>query len=82
MIEVPLLKKLHVLVPHWREHNDEHIAEMEKYLHALEAEGQNELANRCRETLVQMALVSEKLALMAQQLKPVKLPGRGERDVR
>jgi hypothetical protein len=55
---------------------------MEKYLHALEAEGQHELTNRCRETLVQMALVSEKLALMAQQLKPVKLPGRGDRNVR
>ncbi|CCF86833.1 MULTISPECIES: hypothetical protein [Enterobacteriaceae] len=82
MTEVPLLKKLHVLVPHWRAHNDEHIAEMEKYLHALEAEGQNSLANRCRETLVQMTLVSEKLALMAQQLKPVKLPEPGERDVR
>lgn len=78
MIDVPLLKKLHVLVPHWREHNEEHIAEMEKYLRALEEQGQLELANRCRDTLVQMQQVSEKLTAMAQQLTPIKLPVQGQ----
>lgn len=78
MIDVPLLKKLHVLVPHWREHNEEHIAEMEKYLRALEEQGQLELANRCRDTLVQMQQVSEKLSAMAQQLTPIKLPVQGQ----
>ncbi len=78
MIEVPLLKKLHVLVPHWREHNDEHIAEMEKYLRALDEQGQTELANRCRDTLAQMHLVSDKLAAMAQHLTPIKLPAPGQ----
>lgn len=68
------MKKLNVLVPHWREHNDEHIADMQKYLRALEAEGQTELAERCRDTLTQMQVVSEKLALMEKRLTPIKLP--------
>lgn len=74
MVGIPLMKKLNVLVPHWREHNDEHIVEMEKYLKALEAEGQRELADHCRDTIVQMQRVSEKLALMAARLQPIKLP--------
>ena len=78
MIEVQTLTKLHVLGPHWREHNDEHIAEMEKYLRALEEQGQTELANRCRDNLAQMRLVRVKLAAMAQQLTPVKLPAKGQ----
>lgn len=81
MLKVPVINKLNVLVPHWREHNDEHIAEMEKYLAALQAEGQPVLAASCQAVLTQMALVSVALQQMAQQLKPVKLPQRGERDV-
>ncbi|QZN97560.1 hypothetical protein [Symbiopectobacterium purcellii] len=75
MIAIPLMKKLNVLVPHWIEHNDEHIADMEKYLRALEMDGQNELAQHCRDVIAQMTAVSEKLTLMAQQLKPVSLRG-------
>lgn len=75
MIAIPLMKKLNVLVPHWIEHNDEHIAEMEKYLRALETDGQNELAQHCRDVIAQMTAVSEKLTLMAQQLKPISLRG-------
>lgn len=75
MIAIPLMKKLNVLVPHWIEHNDEHIAEMEKYLRALDAEGQSALAQHCREVIAQMTAVSEKLTVMAQQLKPVSLRG-------
>nr|WP_318381438.1 hypothetical protein [uncultured Enterobacter sp.] len=72
MIEMNLLKKLNVLVPHWVAHNEEHIAEMERYLAALDAEGQTALASRCRDTIAQMKQVSEKLALMGEQLKPIK----------
>ncbi len=75
MMAIPLMKKLNVLVPHWIEHNDEHIAEMEKYLHALDAEGHKELAQYCRDVIAQMTAVSEKLTVMEQQLKPISLRG-------
>lgn len=81
MKESNLMQKLNVLVPHWIAHNDEHIAEMERYLQALEAQGQSELAGRCRDTVAQMKGVSDKLALMGKQLKPVRLPGRERSDV-
>ncbi len=73
MVAIPLMKKLNVLVPHWREHNQEHIAEMQKYLQALQAEGHTELASRCNDTLIQMHQVTEKLAQMEILLTPIKL---------
>ncbi len=64
MAEKTLIEKLTVLLPHWLEHNEEHIAEMQKYLRALETEGQTPLAGGCRATLTQMNLVSDALATM------------------
>lgn len=81
MLKVPVMNKLNVLVPHWREHNDEHIAELEKYHAALQAEGQQVMADSCLAVIAQMQQVSDALQQMAQQLKPIKLPQRGESDV-
>ncbi len=81
MLNVPVMNKLNVLVPHWREHNDEHIAELEKYHAALQAEGQQAMAERCQAVIAQMQQVSDALQQMAQHLKPIKLPQREDRDV-
>ena len=64
MTEKTLTEKLTVMLPHWLEHNEEHIAEMQKYLHALETEGQTELAGGCSATLTQMNRVSDALSHM------------------
>lgn len=64
MAEKTLIEKLTVMLPHWLEHNEEHIAEMQKYLRALETEGQTELAGGCSATLLQMNRVSDALSAM------------------
>ncbi len=64
MAEKTLTEKLTVLLPHWLEHNEEHIAEMQKYLLALETEGQTALAGGCSAAIAQMNRVSDALSAM------------------
>ncbi|QWA12913.1 hypothetical protein GTU79_09655 [Sodalis ligni] len=64
MADKTLTEKLTVMLPHWLEHNEEHIAEMQKYLHALETEGQTALAGGCSATITQMNRVSDALTAM------------------
>lgn len=70
MTDITLIKKLNVLVPHWLEHNEEHIAEMQRYLDALEAEGQSVLAKGCSDILTEMNRVSDALVTMTNLLEP------------
>ncbi|WP_213991818.1 hypothetical protein [Sodalis sp. dw_96] len=68
MAEKTLTEKFTVMLPHWLEHNEEHIDEMRKYLHALETEGQTELAGGCGAAIAQMNRVSDALSAMLAQL--------------
>ncbi|WP_413734113.1 hypothetical protein ACL2XP_17145 [Sodalis sp. RH21] len=56
-----LTEKINVLLPHWLEHNQEHIAVMQTYLDALEQQGETETTRTFAQAIARMDDVSAAL---------------------
>ncbi|USD36397.1 MULTISPECIES: hypothetical protein [Ferrimonas] len=56
-----LLQKMQRLLPHWQQHNDEHINEMERWQHQLLAQELTELAQSIADVVVQMKTTGQRL---------------------
>lgn len=67
-------EKLTVLLPHWLEHNEEHIAEMRTYLQAIELQGETETSRRFGLAITRMGQVSDALLTVIATLDTTTTP--------
>lgn len=73
MNEKTPIEKLTVLLPHWLEHNQEHINQMRVYLDALERQGDSETSRRFSAAVKRMDDVSDALRHVMDSLVVVSL---------
>ncbi|SDJ14348.1 hypothetical protein SAMN04488540_105123 [Ferrimonas sediminum] len=56
-----LLQKMQRLLPHWQQHNDDHIGEMERWREQLLAQELTELAQSIADVVIQMKTTGQRL---------------------
>lgn len=62
------LKKLAVLLPHWAEHNAEHVEEFREWADRAEAAGQPQAAQHLREAAATLEQANQALAAALRSL--------------
>ena len=63
------LAKLRILLPHWIEHNEEHVASFERWVVRARELGQEKTAQRIEEAVERMAACGESLVAALKELE-------------
>ena len=63
------LTKLHILLPHWIEHNEDHAASFERWVAKARELGREETAQRIEEAVERMAACNQALTAALEALE-------------